>query len=263
MQRAQPPGGSSAPIREGRAVESDALTRIDLGLAIKGRVIGVLCHDHMGNQGLGRQTALDQPRRSRCLYHGARTGAASVFRPADHEHAELQRNDIEPLGNVLADPMERARATGAASVFNIDHHVDTRQIFRQSPSVDLALAGRPALPWCCGVLLLSFGRGDTLREIFQAERQLIGIELLRSAAKAMTLQRHDDRSQPVTFRGMLRPFGDEQRTQRFGVSRKIVEIGGHIFDVPYRATSIEQSRATHLSPGERTYGLSKLGGTRR
>ena len=59
----------------------------------------------------------------------------------------------------------------------------------------------------------------------------------------MTLQRHDDRSQPVTFRGMLRPFGDEQRTQRFGVSRKIVEIGGHIFDVPYPARCAKSSRA--------------------
>jgi hypothetical protein len=88
--------------------------------------------------------------------------------------------------------VKRARATGTASIFDIDHHIDTRQMFGQSPAIDLALAGWSALPGCRDALFLGFGRGDTLLEIFQAERQLIGSELLRPAAEAMTLQRHDD-----------------------------------------------------------------------
>ena len=198
----------------------------------------------MGDQGLGRQTALDQSRRSWRLHHGARTGAASVFRPVDHQHAELQRNHIEPLGNILADRVERARATGTASIFNIDHHVDTRQMFGQGPAVDLALASRSALPWCRDALFLGFGRGNTLLEIFQAERQLIGIELLRPPAEAMTLQRHDDRAQPVAFRGVLRTFGDQQRTQRFRVSGKIVDIGSHVF----RCTALGSKRKIFSHP---------------
>src|ERR1700709_96224 len=101
-------------------------------------------------------------------------------------------------------------------------------MLRQRSSVDLALPDRPALPWCRDALLLSFGCGDTLPEIFQAKPELIGIELLRPSAEAMTLQRHDDCSQPIAFCDVLRPLGDQQRPQRFRVSRKIVDIGGHV-----------------------------------
>jgi hypothetical protein len=109
-------------------------------------MIGVLGDDDMGDQGFGRQTALDQSRRSWRPHHGAGTGAASVFRPVDHQHAELQRYHIEPLGNVLADRVKRVRATGTASIFDIDHHVDPRQVVRQSLTVDFALVSRSALP---------------------------------------------------------------------------------------------------------------------
>jgi hypothetical protein len=140
--------------------------------------------------------------------------------------------------------VKRARATGTASIFNIDHYVDTRQMFGQSPTIHLALVGRSALPWCRNALFLGFGCGDTLLEIFQAERQLIGIELLRPSAEAMTLQRHDDSAQPVAFRGMLHPFGDEQRTQRFRVSGKIVDIGGHVV----RCTALGSKRKIFSYP---------------
>ena len=71
----------------------------------------------------------------------------------------------------------------------------------------------------------SFRRGNALLEIFQAERQLIGIELLRPSAEAMTLQRHNDRPQPVAFRNVLCPFGDQQRPQHFGSAGRLSASG--------------------------------------
>ena len=98
-------------------------------LVIKRGVIGVLGDDHMGDQRLGRQATLDQPRRGWCLHHGAGAGSAGIFRPTDHEHAELQRNHIQPLCHILADRVERAGAAGTSAVLDIDHQLSPWQVF--------------------------------------------------------------------------------------------------------------------------------------
>lgn len=45
-------------------------------------------------------------------------------------------------------------------------------------------------------VLLGFGRGQRLLRVLKPERELIWIELFRTAAEAMTLQRLDDGTQP-------------------------------------------------------------------
>jgi hypothetical protein len=42
MQRAKQEGGPAGPVRQGRAIEVDALAGVDLGLAIERQMIGVL-----------------------------------------------------------------------------------------------------------------------------------------------------------------------------------------------------------------------------
>lgn len=53
MYRAEFEGGASHPIGKGGAVEIDALAAVDLGLAVKRQVIGILADQHMGDRGLG------------------------------------------------------------------------------------------------------------------------------------------------------------------------------------------------------------------
>ena len=115
MDGPQMEGGASDPVGERRAVEAIALTGVDLRLAIERQVIGVFGDQHVGDHRLGGQAALDQPRRRRRLDDDILAGAAGVFGPAHHEHAELRGNDVELLADVLADPVQRARCSTGTS----------------------------------------------------------------------------------------------------------------------------------------------------
>ena len=68
MQRRQLERGEADPVCERRAVDPDALARQHLRLAIQGKVIGVLRHDHVGDERLGRQPARDEAGRRRDTY---------------------------------------------------------------------------------------------------------------------------------------------------------------------------------------------------
>ena len=102
----QQEGGTADPISQGRAIQIDALAGVNLRLAIQRKVIGVLRHQHLGDRRLGRQPAFDQTRRCRRLHHHILASPAGVFGPAYDQHAELCRHDVEPLGDILADPMQ-------------------------------------------------------------------------------------------------------------------------------------------------------------
>jgi hypothetical protein len=69
VQGAELGGGVADPIREGRAIELDALAGVDLALPIERQVVGVFADQDMGDKRLGRQPALDQARRRGCLDH--------------------------------------------------------------------------------------------------------------------------------------------------------------------------------------------------
>ena len=97
MHRPQQEGGAADPVGQGRAIELDALARIDLRLPIERQMIGVLGDQHLRDRRLGRQAALDQPRRRGRLHDNVLAGPAGVFGPAHDQHPELRRNDVEPL----------------------------------------------------------------------------------------------------------------------------------------------------------------------
>ncbi len=99
-------GGPAGPVREGGAIELDALAGVDLGLAIERQVIGVLADHDMGDGSLSGQPALDQASGRRRLNDDALAGAAGVLGPAHDQHLELSRDDIEPLSAVLADQVK-------------------------------------------------------------------------------------------------------------------------------------------------------------
>ena len=96
-QRRQPPCRAAYPVRQRRAIELDALARIDLRLPIERKVIGILADQHMRDQRLRRQPSLDDPRRRRRLDRRGLARAAAVTRVPGDEHAEGGGNDIEPF----------------------------------------------------------------------------------------------------------------------------------------------------------------------
>ncbi len=51
------------PIRQARRpVQIDALAGVNLGLAVQRQMVGIFGHQNLGDGGLARQAALDQPR---------------------------------------------------------------------------------------------------------------------------------------------------------------------------------------------------------
>ena len=51
-------------------------------------------------------------------------------RPAHNQHPELRRHDVEPLDDILADPVQRAATAGADRAVDIDHRLDPWQMGR-------------------------------------------------------------------------------------------------------------------------------------
>ena len=183
-------------------------------------MISVFGDEHVGDHGLGRQAALDQPRGRGRLDDDALAGAAGVLGPMHHQHPELRRDDVEPLTDVLADPVQRALAARAGLVIDVDEGFDARQMRRQGAAVGAALA-RPFRPHR---RRLRFGLGRSLRlvllDVFERQQQLIFRQAFSAAAEAVTLHVLDDLDEP------LRPLslGDQHRLQRLGVVGK--RLGG-------------------------------------
>ena len=196
-------GGAADPVGQRRAVEIDALAGVDLRLAIERQVIGVLGDQHLGDRRLGRQAALDQPRRRRRLDDHVLAGAAGVFGPAHDQHPELGGDDVEPLADVLADPVQRARAARAGLVLDVDERLDPRQMRRQRAAVGAPLAR--ALR--ARRRRLGFGLGRRLRlallDVFERQQQLVVRQRLGAAAEAVALQILDDLDEPLA-RGSAR-----------------------------------------------------------
>ena len=138
----QQEGGAADPVGQGRAIEPDALPGVDLRLPIERQVVGIFGHEHLGDGGVGRQPALDQPRRRRRLHHHLLAGAAGVFGPAHHQDPELGRHDVEALGDVLADAVQGAGAARAGRALDIDDGLDPRQVRRQGAAVAGGVARR-------------------------------------------------------------------------------------------------------------------------
>ena len=86
--------------------------RQHLRLPIERQVPGVFGDQHRGDHRLGRQPALDQPLGRRRLHHRLLAGPAGIFGAVRHDHPELRRDHVEPLGGVLADHMHGRRQQG-------------------------------------------------------------------------------------------------------------------------------------------------------
>ena len=165
------------------------------------------------------QAAFDQPRRGRRLHDAFLAGAAGIFGTPRHQHAELRRHDVESLGDVFADLVQRALAAWAGFVLDIDDGLDTRQMGRQRTAIAStltrgfgALSSRTAFFFCRSARFC-------LLDILQRQQHLVFWQRLGAATEAMTLHLLDDLNEPL----VARPFGKKHRLQ-------FVRIVGKRFD---------------------------------
>ena len=218
MHRPQEPGGAADPVGQRRAIEIDALPGVDLGLAIERQVIGVFGDQHLGDRRLGRQAALDQPRRRGRLHDNVLASPAGIFGPAHDEHAELRRHDVEPLAHVLADPVQAFRQHGQAWS-SMSTTISMRgRCAGSAPRFVRRLAARAARSAGARLSALGLAGRRDLLGLFQAEQQLVFRQRLGPAAEAVALQLLDDLAQPL----VLAPLGQQHRLQRAGIVGKRV-----------------------------------------
>ena len=239
VHRLQREGGAADPIGQGGAIERDALAGVDLRLAVERRVIGVFGHQHMRDQRLGRNAVLDQPLRRARLHHLAGASCTGIFGAARHDHLELCRDQIEPLRDVLADPVLEAAAARAGLIRYIDDDLFARQMKRQRAAIDLPLARCGRLHGQRVVLLRrGVGRRKHLLHVLQRQRQLIGIKPLGAPPEAMALQRGDDRHPPLALLAVARPLGQQQGAQRIGIGGERIRSRHHGRSEPHHGIRV-------------------------
>ena len=218
----------SDPIGQGGTVEIDAFAGIDLGLAVQRQMVGILGHQHMGEQSRARPPALDRQGRHRRL-HDRFTQAADDLGADMPDDLELG-DALQHLGLVLAEPAQLSAASLAttAEIAIGDarwpmHDLLARQMIGQGttnrmlPGVgscrhDRALQNRP--------------RRRALLDILERQLQLVdgGVELLRRLPELHPAQLRQLRLQLLDHEqmgGRLGPCRDQQRLKRRHVVGKV------------------------------------------
>ncbi len=230
-------GRVADPERQHRALDVEALSSQHLGLPIERQMPSIFGHQHGGHHRLGRQAALDQPLGRRRLNHGLLAGAARIFGSVRHQHPELRRDHVQPLGDIGADRMHRRSAAWAVPVLGLDRDVNARKMSGQRA------AARPALlhpRGGSGLVLLVVGRlagRDHLFDVLQRQGELARIELLGLAPELHSLELAQkmreaivlpERSVALDDRGV--PLGQRRgqlRLQRIDVGQGLIRGGAH------------------------------------
>jgi hypothetical protein len=130
MQRMQVPGGMADLVGQRRSIQIDPLAGVNLGLAIQRQMVGIFGHRKLGDRGLGRQAALDQPRWRRGLHDTVLASPAGIFGSTGDQHPQLRRHHVQPLALVLADLVQLAMAAPAGLVVDLDDDLNPRRMPR-------------------------------------------------------------------------------------------------------------------------------------
>ena len=195
-QRLQPPAGPPDPVAQRGAVELDPLPGEDPGLAVQGQEIGVLGHQHVRQQRLGRHPAGDRPLRGGRLHHRLLAGPAAVAGAADHLHPQLGGDDVEHLARVLADDVQAPPQQGQL-LSSTSTRTSTRgRCAGRAPRLRRRTRGGRGVPLLAATSsCAASAAADGLLEVLQAELELVGVEPLRAPAELPALQLPDQEPQ--------------------------------------------------------------------
>src|SRR6056297_1512131 len=142
-------------------------------------MVSIFADQDVGDGALGRKATLDQGRRGRSLFHTVGAGAAGILGTDGHDHTQLRRHDVQPLGTVFADLVHLPAAAGAHEHLGLDDLLDPRQVRGQvatvAPGQPFAfrrvIAGRL-------ILFLFLGLGDSDLQVLESQLPLVLVELL-------------------------------------------------------------------------------------
>ncbi|GES41735.1 hypothetical protein RsS62_09870 [Rhizobium dioscoreae] len=126
--------------------------------------------------------------------------------------AELCRDDVQPLGYIFADAMQAA-TTGADQAFRLDDLLDTRKVSGKRAAIGGTGFGVRFTRRAIG-LVFSMDGGNSRFQVFQREIELLGISLLRFAAKGCLLESSDQLLQsfdPLILTDFTRLRRDQHR----------------------------------------------------
>src|ERR1700730_5316129 len=190
LQRVQPPTSAAHPVRQGRAVDLDAVPGEDLALPVKRQVIAVL-----GDQDMGEKTGTGEALGDRTLRGGglmnSPAGPAAIARSADANDSKPRGHMIEHLADSLADHMQFAAAAGAGLMLEIEPDVLAGQMRRQAWSIGPRSRHLDHRRWKRG-----FDPCDIGVDVFEAELQLVVIKPFGTPAKLAALQLLDNELEP-------------------------------------------------------------------
>ena len=192
--------GAAGPVAEGRPIEPDPLPGIDVRLPIERQMVAEFGDDDLGDQRLGRQAAGHDVLGRMRLRDRRRAAPAGVFRPPGDEHAQLRRDQVEPLRDVLADLGHLAAAAGAKGAVRLDDPLHPRQMGGQLATIAVAgrsAAGRFALDGGFGLFLRGIENALGDLDILQRQVALVGAQLLGFGAELLAPEFADDDLEPA------------------------------------------------------------------
>jgi len=221
-QRLQERRRSPHPIGQRRTVKIDLLARVDLGLAIQGKVIAIFSDQHMGQQAGAGAPAGDGATGQRGLRKDLATRAGHA-RADDFADDEPPRNVVQFPRHVLAKGPQGPAAirAGLARRQNLGTSL---QVVGQRGAAVLAFAGFAIIDLVVavtGFLLLDRGGLGDLAVFRQVEGQLIeafgpGAEPRLAVARQLMLQLLD--LQGLGSGQIAQPF--RNRTELVGIGRQ-------------------------------------------
>lgn len=137
-------------------------------------------------------------------------------------------DDVELLGAVFADHMQRATAARTLLALDIDDDLEARQVCRQRTAIAVGRLGAPWSLRCLRCVTGGFVFRSALLLILQAKPQLIEVELLRMRAKPMTQQTLDQQQQLLVLGLQLRHHLPQHALQNIRIVRQCREVDLHI-----------------------------------
>ena len=174
-QRLQPYAAGADPLRQGRAGNGQTGACKDGFLAEQRQMVGVLGHQHLGQQTRGGDAFVDHMGLDRCLSDGfalrARPLAADVAL-----HREHARHIVEFLGHVFTDAFHRT-ATGAGGRLGLVADFASRQVGWQRLAFGLLFDFGGDRRWLELLDLQGDGRQVGLDLVFE-QAALLGVEAL-------------------------------------------------------------------------------------
>ena len=242
---------------ECRALELDALARVNLALPVQRQVIRELADHHMGKQARSCQAACNRTARCRSLSDRLAL-RARVLRAHMADHLEARRNDLEHLRHVLAEQAEHAAAASTSTALGVLRLVNER-LARQV--IGQRLARRAPVR--------RFVRRGLCRarSLFLVERFALALELFDEQLELLQLSESLGAGAEL-----LAPVAGELELEFFDHEARLEELGFAANDQSLQSIGvIGQRRRTHarfacrLHAGTNPFSDHHLGlpGTRR